>query len=150
MKSIVEKVEEFSRAFEAEVVPIEHWPSLAPLCRSAIAEELAELESAMKQTWAARMLNHRVTQYAGMHDTIDALGDIVYVTLDMAYRLGCLHLLPEAMEQIHKSNMSKLGEDRKPLKREDGKIMKGPDFTPPEFHDISAIDGEGNIIFAPR
>lgn len=42
-------------------------------------------------------------------------------------------ILPEAFEEVHKSNMSKLGKDGKPIFREDGKIIKGPDYFRPNL-----------------
>lgn len=64
----------------------------------------------------------------------DALGDMIYI----AYGSGIAYGLPmdEIMNEIQRSNMSKLGRDGKPIYREDGKVLKGPDFTPP---DIAAI-----------
>ena len=38
-----------------------------------------------------------------------------------------------AFREVHRSNMSKLGEDRKPIKRSDGKILKGPHYQPPNL-----------------
>lgn len=42
----------------------------------------------------------------------------------------------EAFKRVHNSNMSKLGEDGKPIKREDGKILKGPKYKEPNFNDL--------------
>jgi len=42
----------------------------------------------------------------------------------------------EAFVRVHKSNMSKLGLDGKPIKREDGKVMKGPNYAPPDLSDL--------------
>jgi len=44
-----------------------------------------------------------------------------------------LPLLMAAYERVHASNMSKLGEDGKPVRRDDGKVMKGPNYTPPDM-----------------
>ena len=43
----------------------------------------------------------------------------------------------EAFRRVHKSNLSKLGEDGKPIKREDGKILKGPNYKPADMSDIT-------------
>jgi predicted HAD superfamily Cof-like phosphohydrolase len=40
------------------------------------------------------------------------------------------------MDRVHKSNMSKLGEDGKPLYRADGKVLKGPNYQPPNLKDL--------------
>ena len=44
--------------------------------------------------------------------------------------------LEEALFRVHKSNMSKLGLDGKPIRREDGKILKGPNYQPPKLDDL--------------
>ena len=44
--------------------------------------------------------------------------------------------LDEAMDRVHKSNMSKFGRDGKPIYREDGKVLKGPMYRPPNLKDL--------------
>ena len=44
--------------------------------------------------------------------------------------------LEEALFRVHKSNMSKLGLDGKPIRRRDGKVMKGPNYEPPYLDDL--------------
>lgn len=61
----------------------------------------------------------------------DALGDMVYVIYGMAIELGIN--LSSVMNEIQASNMSKLGEDGKPIFREDGKVLKGPSYHPPRI-----------------
>ena len=60
-----------------------------------------------------------------------ALGDIVYVVYGMALELGIP--LAEVLAEIQASNLSKLGSDGKPVYREDGKVLKGPDYFPPDI-----------------
>ena len=62
------------------------------------------------------------------------LADLVYVCYQYAENMGWF--LDEALERVHKSNMSKLGEDGKPVYREDGKVLKGPDYEPPTLMDL--------------
>ena len=62
---------------------------------------------------------------------LDAIGDIIYVLIGLA--LKCGYDLDGAFREIHRSNMSKLGPDGKPIYRDDGKILKGPDYTPPDL-----------------
>jgi predicted HAD superfamily Cof-like phosphohydrolase len=64
----------------------------------------------------------------------DALGDLEYVTNGMAAGMGIP--LPEVVEEIHRSNMTKLGPDGKPIYREDGKILKGADYEPPRLEAV--------------
>jgi predicted HAD superfamily Cof-like phosphohydrolase len=61
----------------------------------------------------------------------DALGDLEYVVNGMALGMGIP--LPEVVAEIHRSNMTKLGEDGKPIYREDGKILKGPGYEEPQL-----------------
>jgi predicted HAD superfamily Cof-like phosphohydrolase len=66
----------------------------------------------------------------------DALGDIIYI----AYGTGVAYGLPmdEIFNEIQRSNMSKLGEDGKPIYREDGKVLKGPNYSKPDIKGIIA------------
>ena len=66
-----------------------------------------------------------------MEEVADALGDLVYVVYGMAIEMGIN--LGAVLEEIQESNMSKLGEDGLPIYREDGKVLKGPNFFPPNI-----------------
>ncbi len=67
-------------------------------------------------------------------DTLKELADLVYVCFQYAENMGWN--LDEAMDRVHSSNMSKLGEDGKPIYREDGKVLKGPNYKPPTLTDL--------------
>ena len=62
------------------------------------------------------------------------LADLVYVCYQYATNMGWN--LDEALYRVHESNMSKLGEDGHPVKREDGKVLKGPNYKPPNLEDL--------------
>ena len=62
------------------------------------------------------------------------LADLLYVTIGFAVTFGLP--LCEVFDRVHQSNMSKLGEDGKPIYREDGKVMKGPNYQPPKLDDL--------------
>lgn len=64
----------------------------------------------------------------------DALGDMVYVIYGTALTYGID--LNAVITEIHRANMSKLGEDGHPIYRGDGKVLKGPNYIPP---DIEAV-----------
>lgn len=64
----------------------------------------------------------------------DALGDMAYIIAGTAIVYGIP--LDEVMDEIQRANMSKLGADGKPLVRADGKILKGPNYTPPDIKSI--------------
>ena len=68
-------------------------------------------------------------------EALKELADLVYVCYQYAENMGWL--LDEAMNRVHESNMSKLGEDGKPIYREDGKVLKGPNYKPPDLSDLT-------------
>tara|TARA_B100000131_G_scaffold21703_1_gene20944 strand:- start:980 stop:1360 length:381 start_codon:yes stop_codon:yes gene_type:complete len=67
-------------------------------------------------------------------DALKELADLVYVCYQYAENMGWF--LDEALDRVHKSNMSKLGEDGKPIYREDGKVLKGPNYKSPNLNDL--------------
>ena len=62
------------------------------------------------------------------------LADLVYVCYQYAENMGWL--LDEALDRVHKSNMSKLDDNGEPIYREDGKVLKGPNYKPPNLKDL--------------
>jgi predicted HAD superfamily Cof-like phosphohydrolase len=64
----------------------------------------------------------------------DALGDQLYILCGTILRHGMQHIIEDVFDEIQASNMSKLGDDGKPVLREDGKILKGPGFFKPEIN----------------
>ena len=62
------------------------------------------------------------------------IADLVYVCYQ--YTENQKWNLDEALNRVHESNMSKLGEDGKPIYREDGKVLKGPNYKPPDLSDL--------------
>ncbi len=69
-------------------------------------------------------------------EVADALGDMLYILCGTILEHGMQHKIEEVFNEIQRSNMSKLGEDGKPIYREDGKVLKGPNYFKP---DIDAI-----------
>ncbi len=67
-------------------------------------------------------------------DALKELADLVYVCYQYAQNMGWF--LDEALDRVHESNMSKLDEDGKPIYREDGKVLKGPNYKPPNLEDL--------------
>ena len=82
-----------------------------------IKEELSELEEAMKTK--------------NLKEVADALTDILYVTYGAGDAYGID--LDECFKEVQRANMSKLGEDGKPIYNEQGKVMKGPNYTKPDL-----------------
>jgi len=66
----------------------------------------------------------------------DALGDMLYILCGTILEHGLQHKIEAVFDEIQRSNMSKLGEDGKPIFREDGKVMKGPNYFKPNFEAI--------------
>jgi predicted HAD superfamily Cof-like phosphohydrolase len=75
-------------------------------------------------------------QSGDLVEIADALGDQLYILCGTILRHGLQHKITEVFEEIQRSNMSKLGEDGKPIYREDGKVMKGPNYFKPNFETI--------------
>lgn len=69
-------------------------------------------------------------------EVADALGDMLYILCGTILEHGMQDIIEDVFQKIQESNMSKLGSDGKPIYREDGKVMKGPDYFTP---DIAAV-----------
>lgn len=63
----------------------------------------------------------------------DALGDQLYILCGTILRHGMQHIIEDVFNEIQASNMSKLGDDGKPVLRDDGKILKGPGYFRPDL-----------------
>jgi predicted HAD superfamily Cof-like phosphohydrolase len=72
--------------------------------------------------------------YESYEACLKELADLVYVAYQYAENMEWD--LDEAMHRVHKSNMSKLGLDGKPIRRADGKVLKGPNYQPPTLSDL--------------
>ena len=68
-----------------------------------------------------------------MVEVADALGDMLYILCGTIIEHGMSDIIEDVFDEIQKSNMSKLGSDGKPIYREDGKVMKGPNYFKPNF-----------------
>jgi len=82
-----------------------------------IKEELSELEEAMGTK--------------NLKEVADALTDILYVTYGAGYAYGID--LDKCFKEVQRANMSKLGEGGKPIYNDQGKVMKGPNYTKPDL-----------------
>ncbi len=68
----------------------------------------------------------------------DALGDMLYILCGTILEHGLQLKIEEVFDEIQRSNMSKLGEDGNPIYREDGKVLKGPNYFKPSFEEVRA------------
>ncbi len=94
--------------------------------KNLIVEEFKEFLEAEGELW------HRNPTYPS--EALKELADLVYVCYQYAENMGWL--LDEALDRVHASNMSKLGEDGLPVYRDDGKVLKGPNYKPPTLTDL--------------
>jgi len=90
------------------------------LRRNLHREEWIELKDAMRRY--------------DLVEVADAICDLIYVLCGTAVSFGIP--LDECFAEVQRSNMSKLGYDGNPIVRDDGKILKGPDYTPPDLRGI--------------
>ena len=71
-----------------------------------------------------------------MVEVADALGDMLYILCGTIIEHGMQHKIETVFEEIQRSNMSKLGEDGQPIYREDGKVLKGPNYFKPKIKQV--------------
>jgi len=117
-----ELVGDFMEAFGQQVELEPTWPDFntRELRLELIQEELDELSDAVADR--------------DMIQIADALTDLLYVVYGAGHAFGID--LDECFQEVHASNMSKLGENGKPIHREDGKVMKGPGYFEPDLESI--------------
>ena len=113
------KVKTFMETFGQEVKtkPSFSTDKINSLRYELIKEELEELKEAMENK--------------DLLEVADALTDILYVTYGAGHAFGID--LDKCFEEVQNSNMSKLGEDDKPIYNESGKVMKGPKYFKPDL-----------------
>jgi len=113
------KVKNFMETFGQEVKtkPSFSTDKINSLRYDLIKEELEELKEAMENK--------------DLLEVADALTDILYVTYGAGHAFGID--LDKCFEEVQSSNMSKLGEDGKPIYNESGKVMKGPKYFKPDL-----------------
>lgn len=121
MKQIIESVEEFHNAFSVE-------NASEP---TRVKKRIGELRWKLM-----REENDEYLEACHKKDLIgiaDALGDQLYILCGTILTHGMQHIIEDVFNEIHASNMSKLGEDGKPIFREDGKVLKGPKYFRPDL-----------------
>ena len=122
IKKPIKAVTEFHNAFRLSV---EYKP------KSDISSEITELRyNLMKEE------NEEYLQAVKSNDLIeigDALGDMLYILCGTIISHGFQDKIEAIFDEIQRSNMSKLGADGKPIYREDGKVLKGPNYFKPDI-----------------
>lgn len=122
MKKQLEAVRQFHETYN---LAVRHKPTVAipteqPLLRyDLMAEENKEYLEA--------------SQNEDLAEVADALGDMLYILCGTILDHGLQYKIEEVFDEIHKSNMSKLDTNGNPIYREDGKVLKGPNFSKPDL-----------------
>ena len=113
-------VKKFMETFGQEVKTKSEFPSdkIVKLRYDLIKEELDEFEEAIKEK--------------NLKEVADSLTDILYVTYGAGHAFGID--LDKCFDEVQRSNMSKLGEDGKPIYNEHGKVMKGSKYFQPDLN----------------
>ncbi len=119
-----DSVKKFMKTFGQEVKEKAEFPTdkITALRYDLIREELAELKDAIDN--------------GDIKEVADALTDILYVTYGAGHAFGIN--LDKCFEEVQNSNMSKLGEDGKPIYNDKGKVMKGPNYFKPNLNKFVA------------
>ena len=122
MRTMTDQVMEFHRVYNAHInkKPELRDKKTARLRIGLLDEELNEYKEAIYTD--------------DLVEIADALADIMYVALGAAISYGIP--IDEVFEEVHRSNMSKLDANGKPITREDGKVIKGPHYDPPNIAPI--------------
>jgi predicted HAD superfamily Cof-like phosphohydrolase len=110
------------RAWQKAVgAPLPEKPTMLDEVRAKLRQDL--LEEEVQELKDAKDLN----------DVADAICDILYITYGTAHEYGMADRLALMFDEVHSSNMSKMGEDGNPIYREDGKVLKPDTFRPPNL-----------------
>lgn len=97
------------------------------------------MEKNMLRYKLMREENEEYLEAANDNDLVevgDALGDMLYILCGTIIEHGFQHKIEEIFDEIQRSNMSKLGADGEPIYREDGKVLKGPNYFQPNIEKI--------------
>ena len=121
MKDLQQQAEEFRHYYQVRN-SIENREMQLNLIKEEFAEFI-EAEAYSQSAYASKRV-----------DALKELADLVYVAFQYAENREWDLLT--ALNRVHESNMSKLGPDMKPIRREDGKIMKGPNYFKPDLTDL--------------
>ena len=122
MEKQLQAVAEFHRAFGQKDGK---WPQLIPNAEYDLRHSLMKEEN---DEYLEACYNKSLVEIA------DALGDQLYILCGTILKHGMHHIIEEVFNEIHSSNMSKLGKDGKPIFREDGKIIKGLGYYGPDIN----------------
>lgn len=127
-------IEEFHKAFKRPVgedLNIESLKLRKTLIKEEVGEFIEEVDEAIEILEKGGDIDKQKKA-----DMLKELTDIQVVISGTSVELKPLEKLDEAFKRVHESNMSKLDEDGEPIIREDGKILKGPNYFEPDLEDL--------------
>ncbi|NCG43492.1 MAG: hypothetical protein GWO76_00040 [Proteobacteria bacterium] len=125
MEKQIAAVAEFHQAYR---VPAENSP------KASLSIDIIELRHRLMAEENQEYLE--AAKDGDLVEVADALGDMMYILAGTMISHGMQNVIDEVFDEIHRSNMSKLGQDGQPLYREDGKVMKGPNYFKPDIQSI--------------
>jgi len=126
MEKQIKQVQAFYEAFNVSV----------PDSMRFLHKERALLRHKLLQEEVGELLDASMSSGGTLVDVADAITDCFYILIGTAIEYGISDKLTALFDEVHNSNMSKLGEDGKPIYREDGKVMKGPNYKKPNLKSI--------------
>lgn len=124
MQRQIDQVAEFHEMFNVNIEDFPNFPheKKIQLRKDIFTEEVKELHQAMDER--------------NIVEVADAIIDCMYVLIGTAHEFGLQDILIPMFDEVHRSNMSKLDANAKPVLREDGKVIKSELFTPPDLQTI--------------
>ena len=125
MKDKIQAVKEFHKAFKLDY--LEQPKANIGLEKNKLRFNLMREEN---EEYLEAANNNDIVEVA------DALGDMLYILCGTIIEHGMQYKIDEIFNEIQNSNMSKLGADGNPIYREDGKVLKGPNYFKPDIKDI--------------
>lgn len=167
----LDAVAEFHRAFDAHIAVEPGVPAVSPRALAMIYQyqQTAAALGELLQQQAAQMNEEgdeagalllirlqlcqeelaELAEAMGLGDIVgclDALTDMTYVADGTYHTLGLGHYKLAALAEVHRSNMSKLGPDGVPIVSSAGRIVKGPDYSPPDLRAVMGLAPEGVLL----
>ncbi|HLG34152.1 MAG TPA: nucleoside triphosphate pyrophosphohydrolase family protein [Bacteroidia bacterium] len=125
LKHKIDSVQEFHEVFR---IPLSENPTVQ------LKYDLIELRHRLMQEENDEYLE--ACRKGDIHLVADALGDQLYILFGTIITHGLQHKIEEVFDEIHRSNMSKLDDNRQPIYREDGKVMKSGNYFLPDIKSI--------------
>ena len=125
MQNQLKSVKKFHQAFG---VKISNKPTLE------LSKDILKLRHSLMEEENNEYL--KAVEEKNLIEVADALGDMLYILCGPSLTHGFQNLIEDIFDEIQSSNMSKLGDDGKPIYRNDGKVLKGPNYKKPNIKKI--------------